>query len=170
VPTKPTRALVLAVTLGALGCSTARVSSNGIRQIRTEPTSCASVRSVDSTIYDTTQITERPVARGVPTLEYPAAARRRKLQGRTVVTAVVSAEGQVEPSSITIAKSAHALLDAEASRLVSLATFWPACRDGAAVRARIAIPFDFKISGNTAAVGFAVLVGLWAGSMGALLH
>ena len=162
--------LVLAVCLGALACSASRVSSHQIQQLRTEPSSCATVRSADSTIYDTTQITERPVPRSVPKLEYPAEARRRRIQGRAVVTAVVSPGGAVEPPSVTITKSAHALLDAEARRIVSLATFWPACRDGEAVRARIAIPFDFTLSGNTAAVGFAVLAGLWVGIMGAVLH
>jgi protein TonB len=106
----------------------------------------------------------------VPTLEYPAEARRRGVQGRAVVTAVVSPAGAVEPLSVTISQSAHALLDAEARRVVSAATFWPACRDGAAVRARIAVPFDFRLSGNTAAVGFAVLAGLWAGLMAAAMH
>jgi TonB family protein len=163
------RRLLFAACLGALGCSTARVSSNRI-QLRTEPTACASVRSADSTIYDTTQISERPVARSVPTLEYPPEARRRGIRGRTVVTGVVSPEGNVEPSSVIVTQSAHALLDAEARRIVSLATFWPACRDGVAVRARIAIPIAFTLSGNTAAVGFGLIVGLWAGVMGVLMQ
>jgi TonB family protein len=158
------------VCLGALGCSASRVSSRPFQQLRADPTSCATVTSADSTIYDTTQITERPVPRTVPTLEYPAEARRRGVQGRAVVTAVVSPAGAVEPLSVTISQSAHALLDAEARRVVSAATFWPACRDGAAVRARIAVPFDFRLSGNTAAVGFAVLAGLWAGLMAAAMH
>ena len=71
---------------------------------------------------------------------------------------------------MVVTQSAHALLDAEARRVVSLATFWPACRDGAAVRARIAVPISFTLSGNTAAVGFGLLVGLWAGVMGVLMQ
>jgi len=166
---RPVR-LVLALGLGALGCTAARVSSLPIQPLVTQPTSCATRPSADSTIYDTSQVTERPVPRAVPPLEYPAEARHRRVQGRAVVTAVVSAAGLVEPVSVTVTQSAHALLDAEARRVVSAARFWPACREGAAVRARIAIPFDFKMSGNTTDVAFGVIVGLWAGLMGAAMH
>ena len=79
------RRLLFAVCIGALGCSTARVSSNRIQPLRAEPTACASIRSADTTIYDTTQISERPLPGG-PTLEYPPEARRRGVRGRTVVT------------------------------------------------------------------------------------
>lgn len=164
------RTLVAAASLSALGCSAARVSSTKIRPLETERTSCAAVPNADTTIYDTTQVGERPIPRSVPPAEYPAEARRRRIQGRAVVAAVVSPEGSVEPASVTIAQSSNVLLDVEARRIVSHATFWPACREGLAVRTRIAIPFDFKLSGNTAAVGFAVIAGLWAGVMGALLH
>jgi len=158
------------VCLGALGCAASQVSSKQIQDLRTAPTSCASVRSTDSTIYDTTQISERPVARTAPKPDYPAEARSRRVQGRAVVAAVVSREGAVEPASVTITRSANALLDAEARRVVGLATFWPGCRDGAAVRARIAVPFDFKLSRDPAGVGFAVIAGLWAGVMAVMMH
>ena len=158
------------IIVGALGCSAARVSSHPLQQLRPAPTSCAAVRSADSTIFDSTQVTEQPVLRSVATLEYPAAARRRKSQGRVLVSAVVSSEGAVEPASVTIATSADAILDAEARRVVSLGTFWPGCRDGAAVRTRIAVPFEFKFSGDKAGLAFGVLVGVWAGVMGAVLH
>jgi TonB family protein len=164
------RTLVAAAGLSALACSAARVSSTKIRPLATEQTSCAAAPGSDTTIYDTTQVGERPVPRSVPSAEYPAEARRRRIQGRSVVTAVVSPQGSVELPSVTIAQSSNTLLDVEARRIVSQAIFWPACRDGKAVRTRIAVPFDFKLSGNTAAVGFAVIAGLWAGVMGALLH
>ena len=166
----PRLRLALPLCLGALGCFSSRVSSHQLQQLRTAPTSCASVRSADSTIYDTTQVTERAVPRSVPALAYPAEARRRRLHGRAVVTAVVSPAGEVEAPSVTIATSAHALLDAEARRIVSLATFWPACRDGGAVRARIAVPFDFKLSGDPAAMGFGLIAVVWAGLMGVMMH
>ena len=141
-----------------------------MQQFRIEPTSCANVRGADSTVYDTTQISERPVPRTVPKLEYPLEARRLKLQGRAVVTAVVSAEGVVEPASLTIATTAQPLLDAEARRIVSLATFWPGCRDGTAVRARIAVPFEFRVSGDKAGLIFGVIAALWAGMMAAAMN
>jgi len=31
-------------------------------------------------------------------------------------------------------------------------------------------PFDFKLTGNSAAVGFGVIAGLWAGLMGAMMN
>jgi TonB family protein len=162
--------LVLAACLGPFGCVSTQASSGAIQQISTEPTSCAAVKSADSTIYDTSQVSEPPVPRSVPALEYPAEARKKKVHGRAVVIAVVGADGVVEPPSVTIAVSAHALLDAEARRVVSAATFWPACREGAAVRARIVIPFDFKMSDKTTEAGFAILVGVWAGMMGAMMN
>jgi len=106
----------------------------------------------------------------VPQLDYPAEARRRRIQGRTVVTAIVSSEGTVEPLSVTTTQSANALLDTEARRIVSLATFWPACRAGAAVRARIAIPFDFKLAGDRTGLAVGVIAGVWAGIMAAVMH
>jgi len=134
------------------------------------PTSCAGAPSPDTTVYDSTQVTERAAPRTVPKPEYPEAARSKKIQGRTVITAVVSTDGAVDSASIEVTTSAHPLLDAEARRLVSLTTFWPACRGGVAVRSRIVAPFDFKLTGNSAAVGFGVLAGVWAGLMGAMMN
>jgi len=146
------------------------VSSKQVQQVRPVPTACAGVASHDSTVYDSTQVSERAAPRTVPTPEYPEAAKSRKMQGRTVVTAVVNADGAVDSSSIEIATSGHSALDAEARRLISLTTFWPACRDSVAVRSRIVAPFDFKLTGNSAAVGFGVIAGLWAGLMGAMMN
>lgn len=141
-----------------------------MEQLRTAPTSCAAVASADSTIYDTTQLAEKPVPRTVPKLEYPAEARRQRIHGRAVVTAVVSPAGVVEPASVAMIVSADPLLSAEARRVVSLATFWPACRGGIAVRARIAVPFEFTVGADRAAVGFGVLAGLWVGIMAAVMQ
>jgi hypothetical protein len=54
--------------------------------------------------------------------------------------------------------------------MVGLTTFWPACRGGSAVRAKIAVAFEFKAPRDPAGVGFAVLAGLWAGVMAAVMH
>ena len=161
---------LLALSIGALGCAGSRAPSHYVYNVRAEPTSCASARSADSTIYDSTGVTEGPVPRSAPKLQYPVEARRQRIQGRAVVTMVVSAGGEVEPSSVTVTQSAHPLLDAEARRIVSHATFWPACRNGVAVRARMAIPFAFKLSRDLVPVGFAILAGVWAGMMGAMMH
>lgn len=162
--------IVLGACFGALGCTASRVKSAQMQPVQAAPTSCATVPSADSTIYDTTQVSEKPVPRIVPTIEYPPEARKQRIQGRAVVTAIVGPDGNVEDSSVAMVMSANVLLDAEARRVVSLATFWPGCHDGAAVRTRIAVPFDFTVTGNTAGVAFGVLVGVWAGVMGAMMQ
>jgi TonB family protein len=164
------RPIPLALCLGALACAPTRVSSHQMEQLRSAPTSCAAVASADSTIYDTTQVAEQPVPRTVPKIEYPAEARRQRIHGQVVVTAVVSPAGVVEPSSVAVIVSADALLSAEARRVVSLATFWPACREGMAVRSRIRVPFEFTLGADRATVGFGVLAGLWVGIMAAVME
>jgi len=157
--------------LGALACTASHVSSKQIQEVRPIPTSCASAPGADSTVFDSSQVTERAAPRSVPKPEYPAEARNKKIQGRTVISAVVDADGSVEPSSVTVTTSANPLLDAEARRLVAATTFWPACHDGAAVRSRIVVPLDFKLTGEkNAAVGFGILAGVWVGLMGAMMN
>ena len=136
----------------------------------TKATSCAAGGTSDSTVYDTTALSEQPVVRSAPAIDYPAEARRRKIQGRVVITAVVTAEGAVEASSVVVATSAAPLLDDEARRVVALARFWPGCREGQPVWARIAVPFEFKAGADRAGLGFAVLAGLWTGIMAATMH
>jgi TonB family protein len=139
-------------------------------QVHTEPTSCASAKSADTTVYDTTQLSERPVPRSIPELVYPEQARKDKLKGLVIVNAVVTTDGAIDPTSVTVAMRAHPVLDAEAERVVLLATFWPGCRDSVAVRSRISIPFDFRAAGSKAGVVFGVLVGVWAGVMAAAMN
>jgi TonB family protein len=146
------------------------VTSKQIQDVRPVPTTCAGTPSADTTVYDSTQVSERAAPRSVPRGEYPAAAREQKIQGRAVVAAVVNGEGHVDTTSITLTTSGNALLDAEARRIVSLARFWPACRDGVAVRSRIVVPFDFKLTGNSAAVGFGVLTAVWVGVMAGMMN
>jgi len=116
-------------------------------------------------VYDSTQLTERAAPRTVPQSQYPAEARKHKMQGRVIVTAVVNTDGSVDTSSIEVTAPAYASLDAEARRVVSLTKFWPACRQGLAVRSRIVAPFDFKLTGDSEGVVIGVLAGVWAGAM-----
>ena len=166
----PRAAWCMLLCLGATACSASHVSSKQVQQIRPVPTSCADAPSGDTTVYDSIEVSERAAPRTVPKPAYPEAAKARKMQGRTVITAVVNTDGAVDSASIAVATSGHTILDTEARRLVSLTTFWPACREGVAVRSRIVAPFDFKLTGNSAAVGFGVLAGVWAGLMGAMMN
>ena len=126
------------------------------------PTACAGAASTDTTVYDTTQLTERPVPRHAPALVYPPDAERQHIQGKVVVTAVVGTDGVVEKQSVKVVQSAHPLLDAQARQFVEGTTLWPACRNGAPVRARIAVPFQFSAGNSLAKSAFiaAVIGGL----------
>lgn len=161
---------MVALWCSALGCFSSSVKSQGIEPRDTRPTTCASAPSADSTVYDSTDVAERPVPRSVPVLEYPAAARRERVQGHAAVTAVVNADGTVDSASITRITPSQPSLDAAVRRIVGQTTFWPACRDGVAVRARIAVALDFKLTGDPAGTVFAAIAGVWAGVMAAVMH
>ena len=160
---------VLCIGLGAAGCAPAHVSAAPMGQVRTEPTSCASNKSADTTVYESTQLSEQPVPRSVPEVVYPEEAKKNKSQGRVLVSAVVTADGTVDSASVAVTMRVQPLLDAEAKRVVTLATFWPGCRDKVAVRTRLTFPFDFHAKASNAGVAFGVLVGVWAGVMAVMM-
>ena len=136
--------------------------------VQSGPTSCASHVSIDSTVYDSTQVGEQPIARVTPQLVYPAEAQRRKVQGRVVLTAVVNADGSIDSTSVTVTHSVDPLLDAEARRFVTGATLWPACREGVAVRERIHVPVVFSLGTPVPGARDGFLIGLAVG-LGALM-
>ena len=123
----------------------------------------------DTTVYDGAQIDEKAVFRSAMKLTYPSDALHHRVQGRVVVTAIVNAGGDVDQASIAVAQHVHPLLDAEARRVVSSATLWPACRNGQAVRSRIAVPFDFAVRGTSIGVWPYLAIGIAAGIAGAML-
>ena len=153
------------LVLGALACTTPHVSSRQIQTARPVPTSCDSLPSADTSVYDSTQLSEHAAPRSVPQPVYPADARKHKVEGRVIVTAVVNADGTVDSASVDVTAGAYASLDAEARRMVTLTKFWPACRGGVAVRSRIVAPFDFKLTGDSEGVVVGVIAGVWAGVM-----
>jgi TonB family protein len=111
------------------------------------PTSCAGSRGDDPTVYDTTQVDEKPIARSGPPLHYPTEARSRRIQGRVLFSLIVDATGLINPSSIVLVQRVHPDLDAEARRWVDHASFWPGCLSGRPVRVRVLIPVDFRVFG-----------------------
>jgi TonB family protein len=162
----PRIALAMALALGALACPP-RHTPSPVQPLGARPTSCANATSADTTVYDTTQVNERPIARTAPELSYPSEARHRGIRGRVVVTAIVNTDGSIDQPSVTVSQSVHPLLDEEARRFVAGATLWPACRTGQPARVRIAVPVDFVarrplISPGTAFVS-ALVIGLLAG-------
>jgi TonB family protein len=140
----PPFALALAVSAGA--CASATPGSRPRAQgVEVAPTSCTDSISQDSTVYDTTQVSEKPVLLSAPKPDFRVLLRLG-LQGRVILGVIVKANGAVDQSSITIVQRVHPNLDAEARRIIAGSAFWPGCRGGRAVRVHIAIPVDFTLS------------------------
>ena len=108
-------------------------------------TSCAGLASTDSVVYDTTQVTERPLAYDGPPIRYPDGLRREGIQGRVVLSLIVNADGTVDRGSIGIIQMVHPDFVMAAKRWTLGARFWPGCLVGRPVRVRVALPIDFKI-------------------------
>lgn len=111
------------------------------------PTSCTGRARGDSTVYDTTQVTERPRLRTTPELRYPLMQRDLAIGGRVIVGVVIEADGAPNQDSLTIMRKVNPVLDREAIRWIGGASYWPACRAGEPVRVRIAQPVDFCPAG-----------------------
>jgi len=135
--------LVLLTALSLACATTSGGSSDGSEP--TGRTSCTPGASDDLNVYDTTQVSERPYARSGPDLEYPVRLRERHVQGRVLLSLIVNADGSVDPTSITVVRSADPGFDVEAIRWARGGQFWPGCRQGRAVRVRMLQPIDFKI-------------------------
>lgn len=161
--------LVLPFSFAALACASSGAPIRSPQPLRSEPTSCISAIGADTTVYDITQIDEKPVFRSALKLTYPPQALPARIQGRVVVAAIVNAGGDIDQSSVTITRHVHPLLDAEARRIVSSATLWPACRNGQAVRMRITVPFDFAVRGPASRFWQAFAIGVAGGIVGAVV-
>lgn len=111
------------------------------------PTSCAGLVSSDTTVYDTAQVTERPRLRVAPELTYPVIRRELGIAGRVIVGVIIDADGSPESNSAQIVRKVDPVLDRQALNWIGGASYWPACRAGRPVRARIAQPVDFCPSG-----------------------
>ena len=135
--------VVLALITGASACATGARSPALTANAR-GPTSCAGSRGHDATVYDTTQVDEKPIARSGPRLDYPREAREQRIEGRVLFSLIVDATGLIDPSSIAIIQRVRPDLDTEARRWVDHASFWPGCLRGRPVRVRVLIPIDFR--------------------------
>lgn len=107
-------------------------------------TYCGAVDAADSTVYDSTQVTQRPVVYEAEYLHYPRKARARGAQGRVLLAVTVDAKGRAEARSIQTISSPDSELTDAAVRWIRVAKFIPVCRAGKAVRVRVAVPVDFK--------------------------
>jgi TonB family protein len=108
------------------------------------PTFCGDTASSDSTVYDTTQVTQRPILYQAHPLRYPATARARGVQGRVLLAVTINPDGRAAAQSIQMISSPDSELTAAAVEWIRGARFEPVCVDAKAVRVRVAVPVDFK--------------------------
>jgi hypothetical protein len=113
-------------------------------------TSCAAVPpdSSDTTVYDSTNVTEKAVIRSpgpVPT--YPPELQVALVEGDVLFAVVISQSGVAEPSSVHAIR-ATAIEFVQSAKTNALGRrYWPACFHGRPVRYRTTMPFEFSISG-----------------------
>ena len=77
-------------------------------------------------------------------LKYPESARAQKVQGKVVVSFIINKDGSI--SDAKVAKSADALLDREAMRVIRLMPKWkPGIQNNEPCRTMFAVPIVFKL-------------------------
>ncbi|PJJ54550.1 TonB family protein [Hymenobacter chitinivorans DSM 11115] len=77
-------------------------------------------------------------------VQYPAQAKKEKIQGTVLVRFMVGPEGKVKRAAVV--KSRHPLLDAEALRVVSAMPAWkPGRHNGRPVSVSMTVPIEFKL-------------------------
>ena len=80
-------------------------------------------------------------------IKYPAEARKNGIQGRVVVTFVVTDEGDIQDP--VVVKGVDPLLDAEAIRVISMMPKWnPGKQRGKAVNVKYTLPVSFRLSSS----------------------
>jgi TonB family protein len=76
---------------------------------------------------------------------YPPLLRESGTTGRTMVTMIIDAEGNVEPGSVTVQETTHEAFRAAAIRVAEKLRFRPARLSGRSVPVIIAIPIEWKL-------------------------
>ena len=122
----------------SIGVDSAPVSRPGLPG--TPGTGLPPVAPIDARLAE-----EPPVLVDHPAPNYPGLLRQAGLEGRVVVEVVLDTLGRAEPASLRISTSAHALFDAEASRVVLASRYRAARMGGRPVRVRILVPVSFGL-------------------------
>ena len=77
-------------------------------------------------------------------IQYPADAKKQKVDGRVLVKFVVEKDGSI--TEVKVIKPAFPSLDAEAIRVVKAMPKWkPGYQNGQAVRVQFAMPINFSL-------------------------
>lgn len=80
------------------------------------------------------------------TLQYPPAARSRGIQGRVITKFVIEKDGSI--TDVQVLSSPHALLSAEAVRVLGKSPKWlPGIQEGNPVRVAYTLPLTFSLPG-----------------------
>lgn len=84
-------------------------------------------------------------------VRYPVEAHKAGIQGRVVVSFVISKDGTVKDAKIV--RSVDKSIDAEALRVISTMPKWqPGYQDGKAVSVRYTVPVTFRLTGESGKV------------------
>ena len=80
-------------------------------------------------------------------IKYPAEARKNGIQGRVVVTFVITDEGDIKDP--VVVKGVDPFLDAEALRVIQMMPKWkPGKQRGKAVNVKLTLPVSFRLSSS----------------------
>jgi protein TonB len=101
-------------------------------------------------IYSVNVVEEQPERIGGPVPRYPEVLRQAGIEGEVVVECVVDTLGRVEPGTVRVVSSTHALFEQPARETVGSSVFRPGRLDGRPVRVRVRLPLIFKLArGNS---------------------
>lgn len=95
---------------------------------------------------------EYPELLAAPAPTYPELLRQAGVEGGVVLEAVIDTGGKVEGSSIVVI-AGHPVFAAAAQRSLVASLFRPARVRGRAVRVRVRLPFEFRLSGGRRGAG-----------------
>ena len=130
--------LVLALCVAPAACATSGTASSA----------AAGGPAVDANrVYTVAEVTRQAEARfGQNALRYPPELRVQGLIGRVEAEFIVNARGRIEPESFVVLSSTHADFTQEVKDAIPTLEFLPARVGRTAVRVRMRLGFDFKLS------------------------
>lgn len=107
-------------------------------------------RLLSDSVYTAAEVMPEPVngmAELAKKVEYPAKAKRKKIQGQVLVAAIIDERGLVMTAEC-ISKKLGGGCDEAALKAVTATQFSPAMNGGVPVKAKIILPFTFKLDSN----------------------
>jgi len=107
--------------------------------------SCANTAGPDTTVFDSTQVSRRPLLVSGPDLRYPDELRMLGQSGRVVFSLIVNKDGTPDLQSVQVVRSDDLRFEWAARDWLKLARFSPGCSNGHPVRVRINLPVDFQV-------------------------